>query len=115
MPEPTPYRKEQWRQLRECWKERIEGWRQSGLTQTEYCRVNDLNWHRFVYWKKRLKKEEPVVSFVPVNIGALPRPHYPDRTTAIRVLVGNRFKIEIAHGFDARLLGQVLLTLENLS
>ena len=111
---PEPSREEHRRQVRQSWKERIDGWRKSGLTQTEYCRVNDLNWHQFVYWKKRFKKDEPVVSFVPVNVGSTARLQREDGEAAIRVLVGSRFKVEIAHGFDGRLLGQVLLTLDKL-
>jgi hypothetical protein len=36
-------------------------------------------------------------------------------TGSLKVLIGDRFKIEIAHGFDADLLGQVVVALERLS
>jgi hypothetical protein len=109
-------RDEQRRQLRECWKERIDNWRQSGLKQNEYCRRHDLNWHQFVYWKKRLIAKEPTtVSFVPVTLGALERREPPLNGALLKVQVGGRFKIEIEQGFDAHLLWQVIHALEMLA
>jgi hypothetical protein len=37
------------------WEYHLERWRQSGLSQTEYCRRHNLNYKRFHSWKTRLK------------------------------------------------------------
>jgi hypothetical protein len=109
-------RTEQRRRLRESWRQRIEEWRQGGLSQGEYCRRNQLKWHQFLYWKKRLiENDPPGATFVPVPIAriSVAKPKAPG--PALKLIVGDRFKVEITPGFDAELLGQVLLTLENLA
>ena len=42
----------------EIWRERIEKWKASGLTQSEWCRMNDVNYKRFGYWSRKLRKLE---------------------------------------------------------
>jgi hypothetical protein len=109
-------RTEQRRRLRESWQQRIEEWRHSGLSQGEYCRRNQIKWHQFIYWKKRLiEKAVAAVTFVPVPIRRLKPPEPKASGSVLKLIVGDRFKVEITPGFDARLLGQVLLTLENLA
>ena len=60
-------------QLQEIWKQRITEWQQSGLTQVDWCRKNNLKASQLTYWKKRLqapdKKLKPltVVGETPVR------------------------------------------------
>jgi hypothetical protein len=61
-------RAEQLEQKRSYWKQQIEQWQQTGLTQAEYCRRNNLKHHRLVYWKKRYLKTETDVSFAAVEL-----------------------------------------------
>jgi hypothetical protein len=35
------------------WSAHVEAWRQSGVSQAEYCRENGLSHHQFGYWKKK--------------------------------------------------------------
>ena len=51
-------RAEQLEQKRSYWKQQIEQWQQSGLSQAEYCRRNNLKHHRLVYWKRRYLKTQ---------------------------------------------------------
>jgi hypothetical protein len=37
------------------WKEKIETWRNSGLSVAAWCRQNNEGYDRFIYWRKRLK------------------------------------------------------------
>ena len=39
---------------RQYWQEQFENWKESGLTQAEYCRRHGLKQHQWWYWKKRL-------------------------------------------------------------
>ena len=39
------------------WEEQIQKWQESGLNQTAYCRLYEIDIKRFVYWQKRLEKE----------------------------------------------------------
>ncbi len=40
------------------WKEQIEKWKSSGLTNSEYCRLNNLNLRNFYNWKIRISGQE---------------------------------------------------------
>ena len=56
------------------WPEHFERWRQSGLTQIEYCRQEELSRHRFKYWRRKLDPEafghrpKRESGFVPVKV-----------------------------------------------
>ena len=59
------------------WKQQIEAWQGSELQQTEYCRQNNLKYHRFTYWKKKLVPpvESPVCLVqVPIAQKIVPGP-----------------------------------------
>ena len=42
------------KEKRQFWEGHIQAWQQSGLTQAEYCRKNNLKNHRWWYWRKRI-------------------------------------------------------------
>jgi hypothetical protein len=51
------------------WKTHLESWKNSGLSQAEYCKRNNLKPVTFSYWKCRQKNEANQSSgFVAVNI-----------------------------------------------
>jgi transposase len=45
-------------QKRTYWKQHIDSWQETGLTQAEYCRQHNLKHYQLVYWKKRFLKTE---------------------------------------------------------
>ena len=59
--------------LASYWKQRIEAWQASNQSQKAFCRANDLNYHRFGYWRRKFleqageaqRQSEP--DFVPVT------------------------------------------------
>ena len=108
-------RAEQLEQKRSYWKQHIESWQETGLTQTEYCRRHNLKHHQLVYWKKRFSKSEAGVSFVPIKLDDLLDIPSQFDTTALCLVINNQFKIEIRHGFDAQLLRQLIFALRGLS
>ncbi len=102
-------------QKRILWKQHIDSWQETGLTQVEYCRQHNLKHHQLVYWKKRFLKTETDVSFVPLKLDdLLDIPTQPDRTS-LSLLINNHFKVEIRHGFDAQLLRQLIFALRGLT
>jgi hypothetical protein len=108
-------RAEQLEQKRSYWKQHIDSWQQTDLTQVEYCRQHNLKHHQLVYWKKRFSKTEANVSFVPLNLeNLLEIPTRQDQGSLILVF-NNQFKIEIRSGFDAQLLHQLIFALRGLS
>ena len=37
------------------WKEWIEAWKDSGISQRKFCQANDLLYARFLYWRRKLE------------------------------------------------------------
>ena len=105
-------RAEQLEQKRTFWKQHIDSWQETGLTQAEYCRRHHLKHYQLVYWKKRFLKTQTAVSFVPFELEDLLNiPCQPDRA-ALCLVVNNHFKIEIGAGFDPQLLRQLIFALQ---
>lgn len=40
--------------LLQKWRQHIEEWRNSGLSQQAFCRDRNLSYHQFHYWRKKL-------------------------------------------------------------
>jgi hypothetical protein len=104
-------RAEQLEQKRSYWKQQIEQWQQTGLTQAEYCRRNNLKHHQLVYWKKRYLKTETDISFVPVPLEGLLDMRGPTDHASLTVVIDNHFKVEVRDGFDPTLLRQLIFAL----
>lgn len=108
-------RAEQLEQKRIYWRQHIDSWQETGLSQTEYCRRHNLKHHQLVYWKKRFLNTETDVSFVPLKLeDLLDIPIQPDHAS-LCLLINNQFKIEIRAGFDAHLLRQLIFALRGLA
>jgi len=107
-------RSELLRQKREHWKCHIESWQESGLTQTEYCRRNNLKGHQLVYWKKRFVQTNSDVTFVPLKLDNLMRVPAVCSSWPLRLAINDGLKVEIGHGFDPQLLRQLIITLQGL-
>jgi len=108
-------RAEQLAQKRTYWKQHIDSWQETGLTQAEYCRRHNLKHYQLVYWKKRFLKTETAVSFVPLELERLlDIPCQQDRAP-LCLVINNHFKIEISAGFDPQLLRQLIFTLRGLA
>jgi len=102
---------EQLEQKRSYWKQQIEQWQQTGLTQAEYCRRNNLKHHQLVYWKKRYLKTQTEVSFAAVQLEDLL--DIPTQA-ALTLVIDDHFKVQIAAGFDPQLLRQLIAALRGL-
>jgi hypothetical protein len=108
-------RAEQLEQKRSYWKQHIECWQETGLTQAEYCRRHNLKHHQLVYWKKRYLTTQTDVSFVPLKLKDLLDISTRQDQAPLTLVINNQFKIEISAGFDAQLLRQVILALRALT
>ena len=108
-------RAEQLEQKRTYWKQHIDSWQETGLTQTEYCRRHNLKHHQLVYWKKRFLKIEAGVSFVPVKLDDLLDPPTQSDCAALSLVINKHLKIEIRPGFDVQLLRQLIFALRGLT
>ena len=51
--------------LESFWSEQVKLWQSTDLTQRAYCEKNNLPFHRFNYWKRKLTKPTEPVSEAP--------------------------------------------------
>jgi len=93
-------------QKQQYWQSHNEACRTSGQTRAAYCEQHHLNLKTFAYWRQRLKTEA-----VPVRLVQLPTALQPP--TALRLVV-NGCSIEIADGFNAATLAEVVCVLRRL-
>ncbi len=93
---PEDYHRLTRQQKRRFWQQHVEGWQQSGLNQSAYCRRHDLKTQQFYRWRQRIMATaQSPVSFLPVALAAAPR----DSQPSIRIHTPNGFSIEIdSHG-----------------
>lgn len=95
-------KKEERDKRREEWGSLLKEWKNSGLTQIEYCRRNNLKVTQLLYWNRKLSDKKSISSFVQVPI--LPT----GRTYPIRIEIGNRFGVELGHGYDPTALEHII-------
>jgi hypothetical protein len=48
----------------------IQSWRQGKQSQQEYCRENNLAYHKFIYWQSKFRrKQNPIEqAFIPIQL-----------------------------------------------
>jgi len=101
------------REREEGWARHIKSWEESGLTQVEYCRQNNLSRHKFTYWRcKRHRKNEPI-KFVPlISRRAIRTPMIND--SGLRLIIGDRYRIEVGERFSEEALFRLMAALESV-
>jgi hypothetical protein len=95
---------------RQRWFDRIETWKQSGLTQKAFCEQQQLGLGSFQRWRGifiRVEKPEvsSAVSFLPVKVMAAP-------ASSLALVIDDYLRIEIPAGFDPVTLKQVVHALQ---
>jgi hypothetical protein len=106
------------------WQQHLDGWRKSGLTQTEYCRQQGLKFTTFARYRNRINRErraKPLVnaSFVPVSIKAQAGPVVgePSRelsSSPLEIRLHNGRVLAVSRAFDETQLGRLIRLLEAL-
>lgn len=109
-----PSRAEQLEQNRTYWKQHIESWRSSGLTQTSYCHQHELKAHQFTYWKKRFVQTDNGITFVPVKIRGSLSSACGINSSSLLLIVDRDLQIEIRPDFDPALLRRLIAALRCL-
>lgn len=61
------------------WQQQIDTWKASGLSAPKFCQANNITYHCFVYWRRKLGAvdtpplpEKPSRGFVKVNVTPAP-------------------------------------------
>lgn len=95
---------------RQFWKEQVQQWQESGLSQKEYCRQNNLRDNQLTYWKKRFIRTESSVSLVELKVAGNIFSNHSSRSP-LRLNFGNGYQIEVDQGFDPVTLKQLIYVL----
>ena len=96
---------------RKRWKHRIETWKDSGISQTEYCRLNNIPKHRFFYWRKKFITQSSSVTFVPLKLKT--KSEVAPKSSPICLIIDDRYRLEIHNGFDPATLTRLLQILNS--
>jgi hypothetical protein len=99
---------------RRFWKQQIQHWKDSGLTQTEFCRLHNLKAHQLTYWKKRFHRTESPVSLIELQWGSALQSGTCSSCTPLRLILNEQYRIDIDRGFDPVTLQQLVLSLRQL-
>jgi hypothetical protein len=110
----SPSRAEQIAEKRRFWEQQIQQWKDSGLTQTEFCRVNNLKAHQLTYWKKRFHRTQAPVSLIELQLGSAVQSHTCSSGPPLRLILEEQYRIDIDRGFDPVTLRQLVLALRQL-
>ena len=100
------------RQKRKFWQAHVKAWKDSNLSQAEYCRRQGLKNHRLCYWvnKKSAKPDHPL-ALVEIPIQKM----RVRSDAALKLTIDNHYQIEIADHFSPATLEQILLTLRRVA
>lgn len=101
---------------RRFWQKHLEAQERSGLSIINYCREHGLSRGAFGYWRRELPPAQPEassVTIVPVPLSAYEPPPGPaEQRIPLRLIVADRFHIEIGGDFASSVLEKLIVTLE---
>ena len=95
--------------LARYWQSHIDKWGNSGLSQSEYCRQNNISRDRFTYWKIKFKRKNLPLEIVQVSHVSHVMPK-----TDLKLNIGADIQIVIPEDFSQVTLEMVLKTLKVL-
>ena len=80
------------------WKKHLEAQARSGLSAAEYCRREELSWHKFLYWRSKSQTKKSG-QFVPIGSKS-------DQRFEVQVKAGMRISVPV--DFDATALKRLI-------
>ena len=100
------------RRSREAWRQSIEDWCSSGLSQVEFCKRHNLALSTFRWWRRRLSEEahDETCGFVELHVA--PEPESPGDRAELMFPSGVR--LCVPPGWNRRALVEVLRALEEV-
>lgn len=107
-------RAEQLAEKRRFWEQQIQQWKDSGLSQTEFCRLHNLKAHQLTYWKKRFDRTQAPVSLIELQLHSTLQSPPCTNGSALRLILNEQYRIDIDRGFDPLTLQRLVLVLRQL-
>jgi hypothetical protein len=106
---------------REQWRELVEGWPGSGLTQADYCERHSIAVASLHRWREILRRApedsrpapnagraHDAVRLLPVELPVEFRARARDTAPALRLVFADALRLEIAPGFDEATLRRLI-------
>ena len=95
------------------WQAHLKSWVSSGLSRAEYCRQQNISYHAFKYWEKKLLvKKSSTPAFVSVPAVRIEQSFLSsDESAKLRVDIRGRYRIEVYDDFSPVTLSRLISTL----
>jgi hypothetical protein len=103
-------RQEENTEKRRFWRQHLDAWQASGLTQVAYCQHLGLSRFQFQYWKRRFQESSSLPALIEVPFSSV-MARKPNQ--ALRLLVGE-YQIAVERDFDPVALRQLIGVLDRL-
>jgi hypothetical protein len=100
-------------ELRMEWEQRIANFLSSGQSASKWCAANEISIHQFWYWKRRLKAIDDTVKDPSKWLSLEMDDSIEESKSKIVVKMGQA-SIEVGHGFDPKLLVDVVKALQSI-
>jgi hypothetical protein len=97
----------------ESWKRHIENWKESSLTQKQYCIQHQLKLATFQYWKSKLERHSLTKPLLPVTVKPTVSSTMRSFPSGISLSFDERFSIHLEVCFNQDTLLSVLDLLES--
>jgi hypothetical protein len=81
---------------REFWEEHFKTWKNSGLSQTQYCKDNNLTSNSFLNWKKKFQNEKQNNKFIEI-------PAIKNDSSDVGIIdlkINDRYRLSVSVQFD---------------
>lgn len=109
------------RRTRAQWRQLVEGWPESGLTQAQYCERHNISVASLYRWREVLRREpvenrpaprvgraDDAVRLLPVELLGELGQRVRDTAPALSLVFADGVRLEIAPGFDDATLRRVI-------
>ena len=98
------------------WQNHLECWKDSGLSQKQYCAQQLLAVSSFSLWKKKIADQQSEKThFYPLAVSSVVTPAEPVSSSGLRLIVGkNRYQVELEKDFSTDSLKKLISALESL-
>ena len=96
------------------WQAHLSAQAKSGLSRPEYCRRQQISYHAFAYWRKKLSKTAGnTVALVPITLQTDPEPGVGHSDAAgLTLVLPGKISIAVGDNFSDTTLNRLLNVLE---
>jgi hypothetical protein len=100
------------RTLLEYWQQQIDAWQRSGLSGAQFCVTQQLVYHRFVYWRRKLVPgDRRPTENSPASTGFVTVKYRPEEDVGLSVSLPNGLVIRGIRTDNVTVVRQLLDTL----